>query len=224
MPQEPAPFPRVQGLGFDPSALSDPDPRDLSDPEPPIDQAVAPAAGPPAGDAAPAIDPGGRAQPEEVDPGVLPVDPREARARRARRLAEARMKTEADRGQFHAELRAICRRSAEKAGPQIEALCARYGTEVDPKLKEDAARLLSGPAAGVDRPVRINLLRALGYPESLILMDIAKILGTHQDGTARGGARSSDDITYQSALLLLSYPPTRVASPSRPVSTTRSAR
>jgi hypothetical protein len=219
---ETAPFPRVQGLGFDPKGLEDP--------APPVDQAVATTAGPqerrdqPAREPVPAIDPDVRALPEVVDPDVLPVDPREAKARRARRLAEARLKIEADRGKFHAELRAICRRSAEKAGPQIEALCATYGTELDPKIKQDAKRLLNGPAAGVDRPVRINMLRSLGFSESLILIDISEVLLAHEDGTSRGGARSKDEITYQSAKLLLSYPPTRVATPPRPLSTTRAAR
>jgi hypothetical protein len=96
--------------------------------------------------------------------------------------------------------------------------------DIDPAIQSKATRLLNGAAAGVDRPVRINLLRSLGFSESLILKDIAGIIGTHHDGTARGGPRSNSEITYQSALLLLGYPPTRVATPSRPVSTSRAAR
>jgi hypothetical protein len=219
IPQEPAPFPRVQGLGFDPRALVDP--------EPPVDQAVAPVAGPqdpPAREALPAIDPGGRAQPEEVDPDVLPVDPREARRRRDLRVVEARRKAEADRGRFHAELRAICRKPGEKAVPEIDELCKKYGMDVDPAIKSQAARLLEVSAAGAGREVRINLLRSLGFSEPVILHDIFESQGRWDNKATRGGPRSKEQVMYQSALLLLGYPPTRVASPSRPVSTTRAAR
>jgi hypothetical protein len=84
--------------------------------------------------------------------------------------------------------------------------------------------MLNGPAAGVDRPVRINLLRSLGYSEPAILDDILRNQGRFEDGTARGGARSKLELMHRSALLLLSYPPTRVASPRRLAPTTRAAR
>jgi hypothetical protein len=159
-----------------------------------------------------------------VDPDVLPVDPREALRRRQQRAVEAKRKAEAERGQFHTDLRAICRKPGEKAGPEIEELCKRYGMDVDPTIQETATKMLNGPAAGVDRPVRIYLLRALGFSEPAILDDIVRNQGRFEDGTARGGARSKVDVTLRSAILLLSYPPTRVASPKRPASTSRAAR
>ena len=134
---------------------------------------------------------------------------------------EARHKAEDDRVQFHADLRAICLKLKSKAGPEIAELCKRYGTDVDPEAKVRATRALNVSAAGADRPVRINLLRSLGFPESLILLDLFGNQGRWESRATRGGARSADDIMYRSALILLGHPPGRVASATRPVSSTR---
>ena len=67
--------------------------------------------------------------------------------------------------------------------------------EVDPRSQAASAlRMLSGPAAGADRPVRINLLRSLGFPEPAILDDIFRTSGQVR-GRRRpaDGARSEDE-------------------------------
>lgn len=226
-PVEPAPTPSIdeRGVGFDPRVFDELDRE--PEPEPPADPALAPAGGPVAPGEIPAPAPAPEVEPplpEEVDPSILPVDPREARRRREARVVEARRKAEADRGRFHAELRAICRKSRERAGPEIDALCKEYGMDVDPAIMAEATRLLKGPAAGATRSVRINLLRALGFSEPVILHDLIDIQGRYESRATRGGPRSPEEVMVRAAILLLGCPPNRVASPSRSVSAIRPLR
>jgi len=222
---DPRAFPRVQGLGFDAAALAA-DAR----PEPPADPAADEAAqgGRPDEPAAadrtiPAIAPDGGDQRAEVDPDVLPPDPRQARQARLRRIAEDKRRAEADRAQFHADLAAICRRSGARSAPLIDELCVRYGTDVDPSVKQDAVKMLgkTGVAAGAARPVRINLLRSLGFPESLILNDLFEIDSRWASKVDRNGPKSREEMVYRSALLLLAYPPRTAATPTPVPATTR---
>ncbi|WP_435005991.1 hypothetical protein P12x_003693 [Tundrisphaera lichenicola] len=220
-PTEPVAAPSIdeRGVGFDPQALEALD----RVPDPPVDESLNPTGGPPAPleEPRPEVEP---ALPEEVDPSILPVDPKEARRLRQQRVAEVKRKAEADRGRFHAELRAICRKSRERAGPEIDALCKKYGMEVDPALLSEATRLLKGPAAGATRAVRINLLRSLGFSEPVILHDLIDIQGRFESRATRGGPRTPEEVMVRAAILLLGYPPNRVASPSRSVSAIRPLR
>ncbi len=213
--------PKVIGLGFDLKALEA-----EKTPPAPADPAIAPAGqgGQPVGpapEAGPALGPDRRDQPEEVDPELLPPDPRLARERRSRWLVQARQQVEVDRVRFHSELRALCRKLGPDGGEQIVALCKQYGTDVAPQVKEQARRLLEHSAAGAGVPVRINLLRSLGYPEGAILADIFANGIRHLGKASREGPGSDDAMMYRAALTLLSQPPNRPAAASRPVSAPR---
>lgn len=219
-----APFPRVPNLGFDPKAFEA-----ARDPEPPVDKELAPTAGPePRGDPiapepARADLPEVRDQPAEVDPELLPPDPKLARLRRLQRVAEAKQQAEDDRGQFHTELRAICLKSGVRSAREIDKLCQRYNTEVEASIKARAVRLLgkAGSYEGAGRAVRINLLRSLGYPETAVLGDLMDNQRLWESDTARNGVRSQEEAVYRAAILLLNYPPNRVATATRPVSRAR---
>jgi len=217
---DPPQSPRVQDLGFDPDAFK-PDPKV----EAPVDPALALAGQGPARDG-PAAGPGAvdaDKQPVEVDPEVLPPDPKRAIQLRLRRIVEAKRQADVDRVQFHAELAAICRRQGDRAAPAIQELCLKYGNEVEPAIKQQAAKMLGqkGIAAGVSRPVRINLLRKQGFPEPAVLLDIfeqdMRLLTT--DGktlskAVRGGPRSMDEVFCLAAQMLLNNPPWRAATPA----------
>ena len=206
---DPAPFPRVQGLGFDPKALEA-----ERNGEAPADPSLAPAAQ--------EARPEERDMPREVDPDLLPPDPRLGRIRQQQRVAESIKKAEADRTRFHTELAAVCRKFREDSGPEILELYKGYDTNVEPVSKKRAALLLgkTGPMAGADRETRINLLRSLGYPEPVILDDLFNSYEIHKINE-RGGPTSKGEAMYRAALFLIRHPPARPKSASRAVSAAR---
>ena len=205
-----APFPRVQGLGFDPKALEA-----ERKAEAPPDPSLA---------VAQEVRPDGRDQPREVDPDLLPPDPRLARVRQMQRLAEAIRKAEEDRSRFHADLAKVCKKFGERSGPEIKKLFDRYENQVEPAAQKKAALLLgkTGMFVGADRASRIALLRNVGFPEPAILVDIYEQVGKDQSKAVRGGLNSNSEVMYYSALYLLKNPP-RVVNPSRPASSARAS-
>ena len=219
----PASVPRIQGLGFDLEALK----RDARD-EATIDPSITVAGEqPPAPtttiDPLPRMGEDGDKQPVEVDADVLPPDPRIARQQRLQRASEVRKKVEADRGKFHADLAEIVRRQGDRGAGSILQLCQEYGVEVDPEARRRVTKLLGeyGIYVGASRPVRINLMRAEGFPETAILNDIFDVDTRHfVDKTkadkgfskaVRGGPRSIEEAYCAAARTLLNYPPRRTA-------------
>jgi hypothetical protein len=203
---DPAPFPRVAGLGFDPKALEA-----ERKAEAPADPGLAPAARDDV--------PDDRDKPREVDPDLLPPDPRQARVRQQQRRLDVLKKGDEERARFHADLKAICSLKFRKdTAKKLEDLRKRYVSRVDPGVESRAADLLgkSGKYAGADRRTRIEVLRALGYPEPNILGDLYDHYGTKSLGE-RDGPSSLDEALYQSAQFLLRSPPPGEA-PSRAVS------
>ncbi len=160
--------------------------------------------------------------PSEVDPDLLPPDPRLARARKAERIAAARQAVEAERAEFHAELRRICLRSGVRSGPAIDDLCERYPAAPDPAMMEQVGKLLgtTGRFVGASRSTRIGLLRSRGFSEAAILRDLIEHDGEHLltdkgNGISRNGPRNQGEVAYHSALYLLGHPPTRPVAPDR---------
>jgi hypothetical protein len=211
LPVEPIPpaEPKIEGRGFDPKAL-EAERRVEAPPDPAI--AAAAVAGPR----------DERDLPREVDPDLLPPDPKLARARQQQRRLEALKKVDEDRVKFHAELREICRKFGEVGAPKIHDLQKKYGTQVEPWAEKRAAELLgkNGKFVGADRRTRIELLRALGYPESVILGDLFDRFGMKQVNE-REGPRTEGEALYRTALYLLRNPPASDANPSRTISETR---
>jgi hypothetical protein len=202
----PAPFPRVAGVGFDPKALD----ADRAA-EPRADPALAPAVG--------EDKPVERDQPREVDPDLLPPDPREARLRQQKRRLEILQRVEDERSRFHDQLKVICRNFREDSGPEILEMRKQFDLKIDPRAEKDAAELLgkSGKYVGADRRTRIALLRSLGYPEPVILDNLFFIYEKHHIGE-RDGPMDASEAYYLSALSLLRNPPRSKTPTSRAVS------
>jgi hypothetical protein len=212
---EPKPVARIEGLGFDPRALQ----REAS-----VDANVAPAQeirreGAPSELAGPAnVPPAVAPLPEDMDPDLLPPDPKLARLSRLEHGSEIRRQVDAERNIFHAELRAICKKYSKKSGPWISELCTQFHADVDPTTKKKAAKMLNLAGAGGDWSRRVQVLRSLGLPEAVILYDINDFVAKKTIGEV-GGPRDMNEALYRSALILLSHPPTRptarpAASPS----------
>lgn len=178
----------------------------------PAEPAPATALAPPA--APPAAEP---EQPRGPDARLLPPDPvLGAQERRRRFLAEIQRQNAA-RVRFHAELKATLARfkgNDKNFREIIEELCRRYGTEPAPAAREMAEFKLTRQAAGVAGGVRVAILRELGWPEAAILRDLVAVRGRHEDGTARGGPRSYEDVLRQCSLELLRYPPKPAGPPA----------
>ena len=217
-PPAPPPGPRVEALGFDPATLRG----GADDPvlPPPgaagamVDRAVASAAqGAPAPPAA-AAEPAGAAEAPEALP--LPPDPRLARAERIERDRLAYRKVKEDRVKFHAELQAICKQFGTRAAPAIIQLCDRYGRNVPAAAKERAMKELGpkGSFVGASLSTRINLLRKLGFPESVILGDLFDIQTSKESPNGRN-MPSQKVIYVHAAQILLAHPPTRATPTAR---------
>jgi hypothetical protein len=111
----------------------------------------------------------------------------------------------ADRRPFHDELHRALRQLGPDAGPEIKAICDRYGRDthpvVDKKVKLDMARW----SDRLTRGVKIARLRAAGLPEARILDFLAGELNP-TIGT-RGGPTNRDGVRVRAAQRLLQYPP-----------------
>jgi hypothetical protein len=193
---------RIEGLGFDPKALEAD--RNITAP---ADPALSPAAR------------DDRDLPREVDPDLLPPDPREARRRQEQRKIALARKVDEERVRFHTELRSICRKFREDSGPMIREMRQNYDLKIDPMAEKQAIFLLGprGRFVGADRRTRIELLRSLGYPEPVILDNLYAIYEKQQIG-ARDGPSSESEAYYFSSLFLLRNPPRQAVPPARPVS------
>jgi len=203
-----APFSRVQGLGFDPKALEAE--RKL---EAPDDPALAPVVR--------QDRPDDRDLPREIDPDLLPPDPRQAKVRQQQRKLEMLKRVEDERFRFHADLKAICGKFREDSAPEILEMRKQYDLKIDPKAEKVAAELLgkNGKHAGADRRTRIELLRSLGYPEPVILDNIFVAYEKLWKINERDGPRDHVEAYYHAALFLLRNPP----APARPMSRAVSA-
>jgi hypothetical protein len=212
-PAEPANSPSVTGVGFDAKALEAEKKAEL----PPTDPAIAPAArqDAPQEPARPVIT-DEKNLPVEMDPELLPPDPRMARVRDQQRAEEAVKQSELDRIRFHNDLREICRISRDDYIKEVIAVSNRYGMQASPKSKKAAAALLgkNGRFVGADRLLRIDVLRAVEFPEPLILEDIFDNYEKGRIGE-RNGPRNANEAMYRSILFLLRYAPGQPASPVR---------
>ena len=206
MPPPPAPKVSVEGLGFDPKALE----ADRN-----ADARADPALAPAVRDERPEE----RDLPREVDPDLLPPDPRDARKRQEKRKLELARRVDEERLRFHAELKVICNKLRENSWSAILEMRQNYDLKIDPAAEKQAVYLLgkSGKFAGADRRTRIDLLRALGYPEPVILDNLFVTYEKRQIGE-RDGPKDLEDAYYRTALFLLRNLPRPSNPPARPVS------
>jgi hypothetical protein len=130
---------------------------------------------------------------------------REVALSKFRGMAEMIQRTQAERIQFHEDLRRVLSELGNNAGPEIKALCERYGRDMPAEVERAATVRLNRLAAGVKRERRIALMRVHGFPEAMILDDLAKELDPTR-GT-RGGPRNHNEVRVFAARILLKYPP-----------------
>jgi hypothetical protein len=119
-----------------------------------------------------------------------------------------------DRQPFHDELRRAIRELGEEAGPEIKAICDRYGRDTHPVIETKVRLDMRRWSARVSRGAKIEKLRINGLPEVRIFDYLAGELDS-TIGT-RGGPLNQNGVRVRAAKLLLMYPP---AAPSEPRST-----
>jgi hypothetical protein len=130
---------------------------------------------------------------------------REVALSKFREMADMFQRTQAERVRFHEDLRRVLNELGSDAGPEIKALCERYGRDMPAGVEKAATLALNRSAAGAKREVRIARMRAHGFPEAMILDDLAREVDSTRN--TRGGPRNSNDVRVIAARLLLRYPP-----------------
>jgi hypothetical protein len=118
-------------------------------------------------------------------------------------------RTHADRQPFHDELRRAVRELGDAAGPEIKAICDRYGRETHPVVDKRVKNDMASWSARLTHAKKIARLRALGLPEARVLDFMARELD-HTIGT-RGGPANQDGVRVRAAQRLLLFPPPSVA-------------
>jgi hypothetical protein len=125
---------------------------------------------------------------------------------RKQELDEAWRKANEDRPPFHDELRTILvRAKGNKAGELIDQLCDRYGRSTSPEVKAYVNTRLRREFATLGLANQIEMMRASGVPEPMILDHLAKKYKV--DMMKRGGPRSLDEVLVRAARQLLAMPP-----------------
>ncbi len=123
--------------------------------------------------------------------------------------AEAVARVQEERAPFREELRQLVKDMGTNAGPEINRICDQYGRESPPGAQETYRRLLRVSSPRMTRQATVDLMRACGIPEPLILDHLAhqfhKLLNT------RGGPRDTHEVRVFAAraLLAIPLPPTR---------------
>jgi hypothetical protein len=117
-------------------------------------------------------------------------------------------KIHADRTAFHDDLRQALRQLGADAGPEIKAICDRYGRDTHPIVEKKVRADMANWSARLTIAKKIARLRAAGLPEARILDFLASELD-RTVGT-RGGPISQNGVRVRAALRLLQYPPTAV--------------
>jgi hypothetical protein len=135
----------------------------------------------------------------------LRVDPRERQAQREEIAAVARRLEAEKREPFHADLRQILKEQGRNGGREIQNLCERYGKDYPPEIFHPANRDLTGPAAHMTVPVRVDRMRRWGLPETVILGDIYEKEEVRINSP--GGPRTRDEAWVFAARRLLTIPP-----------------
>ncbi|MFO0960348.1 MAG: hypothetical protein U0800_23415 [Isosphaeraceae bacterium] len=154
---------------------------------------------------------------------LLEEDRRAAEVHKAEEARKLKVTIEEKRADFLRELNRTLKERGSTAGPEIVALCARYGRSIPKDSEAQAHRIFSGRSASRLPPkTKVEALRNLGWPESVILELLAKDL-TGSIGT-RNGPKDRGETLTSAAKILLAVPLQRPtaslgpqASPRRPM-------
>jgi hypothetical protein len=140
---------------------------------------------------------------------------REVALSRAREAWELHRRAQAERQAFHDELRRVLQGFGPRSGPEIKALCDRYGRVMHSEVKKAMTVALNRLAASVNLEVKLGLMRAYGAPEAMLLDALANELDRTRN--QRGGPRDQNEVRVRAAQRLLKYPPP--PEPEKPVAT-----
>ncbi len=114
-------------------------------------------------------------------------------------------KAEANRAPFHKGLKEILKPRRPNKGQDIERLCNEYGRTTLPEIRTHIHKIITTTYARSTLKVKIEMMRAWGYPESMIFDYVANDVDRHL-GTPRG-PRDGDEVRVRAAKLLVSMPP-----------------
>jgi hypothetical protein len=106
-----------------------------------------------------------------------------------------------DRTRFREELADALTRDGTKAGPEIDKIAHRYSSECDGALFARAHDIWMSPHRSQQTTSRVNLLRSIGVPESVILDFMSAEL--HKAIGSRKGPRDSSGVRVMAAKKLL---------------------
>ncbi len=142
-------------------------------------------------------------------PRLLEKDRKLAEEIRAVQVVDVQRQAEANRVAFHAELRKLVVALGDRAGPQINSLCEKYGRVTMPEIYDAVQTRLRRTSTRLGRREKVEMMRRLGLPEPIILdaitRDAARSLNT------RGGPRNMDEVRALAGRQLLAIPPARRA-------------
>ncbi|SIO65443.1 hypothetical protein SAMN05444166_7696 [Singulisphaera sp. GP187] len=118
-------------------------------------------------------------------------------------------KAEASRIPFHKALKDLLKSRRPNIGQDIEALCNEYGRSTLPEIRAHINKIVSTTYARSTLKVKVEMMRAWGYPETMIFDYVAngvdRLLGTP------GGPRDGDDVRVRAARILIAIPPPTAA-------------
>ncbi|WP_406696847.1 hypothetical protein V5E97_38250 [Singulisphaera sp. Ch08] len=121
-------------------------------------------------------------------------------------------KAEANRLPFHKALKDLLKSRRTNVGQDIESLCNEYGRTTVPEIRIHIGKILSTTYARSPLKVKVEIMRAWGYPETMIFDYVAngvdRLLGTP------GGPRDGDDVRVRAARILVAIPPATAAGRS----------
>jgi hypothetical protein len=130
---------------------------------------------------------------------------REVGLAKARELAAMADRAQSERVAFHDELRRLLKEMGDEAGPEIKALCDRYGRSMHPEAEKLMNSALNRAATRAKREFKFALMRYFGAPEAMLLDDLAADID--QTRGTRGGPRDRNAVRVIAGRLLLRYPP-----------------
>ncbi len=146
-------------------------------------------------------------------PHLLARDRKLGEEIKAFQVHEQRRLIEASRVAFHAELRKLVVALGDRAGPQIDGLCQKYGRV--PMREVELAHKLSGfrTSKRLGRREYVEAMRRRGLPEAYILDELTR--AALPTLNTRGGPRDRNGVRALAAHQLLALPPAPGADAAR---------
>ena len=143
---------------------------------------------------------------EAWKPRLLERDRKLGEEIRAVQLVEVQRQAEAKRVAFHAELRKLVVALGDRAGPQINRLCEKYGRVTMPEIFDAVQTRLRRSSTRLGRREKVEMMRRLGLPEPIIL-DAHHPRRVAAPSTPEEGRATMDEVRALAGRQLLAIPP-----------------